>query len=245
MQDLFDELCDAQSPLLYANQYPMRAHASGRGHIISVPDGELYYAPHFFDKKISDRALHLLLENSQHDPLSTHWHDIDNLANIEWRNIQWQQSRISMFGKEMPLPRLSAWYGDDDKEYTYSGIHLTPLPWNPMLDWIRQQLAELCDTTFNSVLLNWYRNGDDHISWHTDAERELGKNPVIASVNFGETRRFLLRRNDDPQQKIELSLDHGSVLIMSGALQHHWQHSVPKQKAVKSSRINMTFRCIK
>ena len=244
MQDLFDTLDEQQSASLYANQYPMREHPSGRGFIISVPDGELFYAPDFFDQKISDRALQVLLDNDQYDPMTTNWHEIDNLSNIKWHSIEWQQSMIKMFGKEMPLPRLSAWYGDNEKRYTYSGIHLTPLPWNPMLNWIRQQLSEQCDTVFNSVLLNWYRNGDDHISWHTDAERELGINPTIASVNFGETRRFLLRRNDDPQQKIELPLSHGSVLIMSGALQHHWQHSVPKQKAVKKSRINMTFRCI-
>ena len=94
------------------------------------------------------------------------------------------------------------------------------------------------------MLLNWYRSGDDHISWHTDAEPELGKNPMIASINFGETRRFLLRRSDDHQQKIEIPLKHGSLLVMSGALQHHWQHSVPKQAKVKNSRLNLTFRVI-
>ncbi|MGP5663045.1 alpha-ketoglutarate-dependent dioxygenase AlkB family protein, partial [Psychrobacter celer] len=97
---------------------------------------------------------------------------------------------------------------------------------------------------FNSVLLNWYRSGEDHISWHTDAEPELGKDPMIASINFGESRRFLLRLQDDHKCKIEIPLHHGSVLVMAGALQHHWQHSVPKQKKVKGSRVNMTFRTI-
>jgi alkylated DNA repair dioxygenase AlkB len=142
------------------------------------------------------------------------------------------------------MPRLSSWHGDPDRPYTYSGITLMPNPWNPMLNWLRDQLELLCDIRFNSVLLNWYRNGQDYISWHTDAEKELGKNPVIASVNFGATRRFLLRRQDNHAEKIELPLDHGSVLIMSGALQHYWQHSVPKQAKVHESRINMTFRVI-
>ena len=94
------------------------------------------------------------------------------------------------------------------------------------------------------MLLNWYRSGEDYISWHTDAEKELGVNPLIASINFGESRRFLLRLKEDHDIKIELPLHHGSVLVMAGALQHHWQHSVPKQKKVKSNRINLTFRTI-
>ena len=115
-------------------------------------------------------------------------------------------------------------------------------PWSAALDWLRDQLQAAVGVRFNSVLLNWYRSGDDHISWHTDAE--LGKNPTIASINFGETHRFLLRRSDDYQHKIEILLKHGSLLVMSGALQHHWQHSVPKQAKVKNSRLNLTFRVI-
>ena len=201
MLDLFAE---PSSELLYADRYPMRPHPSGVGHIIEVPDGELYYAPDFFNQKVSDRALQVLLA----------------------------------------LPRLSAWHGDSDRPYTYSRIQLQPQPWNSALDWLRDQLQAVTGVRFNSVLLNWYRSGDDHISWHTDAEPELGKNPMIASINFGETRRFLLRRSDDHQQKIEIPLKHGSLLVMSGALQHHWQHSVPKQAKIKNSRLNLTFRVI-
>ena len=97
------------------------------------------------------------------------------------------------------------------------------------------------------MLLNLYRDAQDHISWHTDNEPELGKNPVIASVNFGESRRFLLRRHEkerQPLEKIELLLTHGSVLIMQSETQHHWQHSVPKQAKVNQPRINLTFRQI-
>lgn len=245
--DLFDELenDDSQeSNHLFANQYPMLPHQSGRGHTITVPDGELFYAPHFFDPKICDRAMQVLLANEQFDPKHTNWHDVTDIAEINWKNIAWQHDVIKMYGKTMPLPRLSAWYGDNDRPYTYSGIQLQPKPWNTMLSWIRGELLKVSCHDFNSVLLNWYRSGEDHISWHTDAEPELGKNPIIASVNFGASRRFLLRRIDDHQTKIEIPLHHGSLLIMSGALQHHWQHSVPKQSKVKDSRINMTFRKI-
>lgn len=247
--DLFDELTDmdqlAPSSLdLFAGRYPMEPHPSGYGHIISVPDGEIHYAPRFFDQKISDRAMQMLLANDQYDWKTTDWHALETLDEVTWHHIAWQQDMIKMYGKTIPLPRLSAWYGDSDRPYTYSGIKLHPKPWNNLLTWFRAELLKISGQQFNSVLLNWYRSGNDHISWHTDAEPELGQNPVIASINFGASRRFLLRRKDDPQQKIEIPLHHGSLLIMSGALQHYWQHSVPKQAKVKDSRINMTFRQI-
>lgn len=248
MMDLFDQLPEAEplkQALLFADQYPMQLHPSGRGHMITLPDGELFYAPHYFDQKISDRAMQVLLANTHYDWQSTNWHEVEALDQVTWQNIAWQQDVIKMYGKTLPLPRISAWYGDSDRPYTYSGIKLYPKPWNPLLCWLREELLKISGQHFNSVLLNWYRSGADHISWHTDAEPELGKNPVIASVNFGESRRFLLRRQDNPQQKIELPLHHGSLLVMSGALQHHWQHSVPKQAKVKQSRINLTFRQIK
>ena len=135
----------------------------------------------------------------------------------------------------------------ENRPYTYAGITLQPLPWNTGLDYLRDQLLQLSGRRFNSVLLNLYRDGQDHISWHTDNEPELGKNPVIASVNFGESRRFLLRRHEkerQPLEKIELLLTHGSVLIMQGETQRYWQHSVPKQAKVNQPRINLTFRQI-
>lgn len=240
IDDLFAEQQDSSH--LFNGLYPQRPHPCGKGHIISVPDGELVYAPHFFSQKIADRALFLLQENAQY-PQQTQWQDIDTRG-VQWKNINWRQDSISMFGKSTPLPRLSAWYGDSDKPYTYSGLTLEPNTWNPMLNWLRDQLECLTQIRFNSVLLNWYRSGCDHISWHTDDEPELGSDPIIASVNFGATRRFLLRRNDDHATKIELPLGHGSLLIMQGALQHHWQHSIPKEKRVTNGRINMTFRVI-
>ena len=224
--------------------YLVEAHPCGYGHIITVPDGKLWYAPEFFEQRISDRAMQVLLANDNFDWQTTDWHTVDNVNNINWHHIAWQQDIIRMYGKMLPLPRLSVWYGDSDCLYSYSGILLQPKTWNPILSWFREQLQQASGYRFNSVLLNWYRTGDDYISWHADAEPELGQNPVIASINFGASRRFLLRRRDDMACKIELPLHHGSLLLMSGALQHHWQHSVPKQAKVKQSRINMTFRQI-
>ncbi len=238
-----DLFATPEAQALYAGRYPMRPHPCGKGHIINVPDGELFYAPQFFNPNTSDRALARLLANDRHPPTTTNWHDAD-LDGIKWDTIAWRQDHVRLFGRQVPLPRWSAWHGDSDRPYTYSGLTLLPQPWNPLLDWLRDQLQAVSGVRFNSVLLNWYRSGSDHISWHTDAEPELGQNPIIASVNFGATRRFLLRRTDQPQEKIELPLGHGSVLIMSGALQHHWQHSVPKQAKVHDSRVNLTFRVI-
>lgn len=211
---------------------------------INIPNGELIYAPNFFEPKISDRSIEYLLENNQYDWKKVDWKDIDP-STVEWSNILWQQDKVKMFGKSVPLPRLSAWYGDGDRPYTYSGLTLQPKNWNKGLLYLKEQIETIAGNTFNSVLLNWYRNGEDSISWHTDAEPELGKNPVIGSVNFGETRRFLLRRIDDNKVKIDIPLYHGTLLVMLGETQHHWQHSVPKQSRVQSSRINLTFRNIK
>jgi len=188
---------------------------------IQLPDAELLYYPTFFPKAEADRLLTRLLET-----------------------IAWKQDSIRMYGKTIPLPRLSAWYGDDDKPYTYSGITLQPTPWTAELRRIKEQLEAVAGVRFTSVLLNRYRDGKDHIGWHTDAEKELGQNPVIGSVNFGATRRFQLRRLDDHAVKHEVELKHGTLLVMQGATQHHWQHQVPKTAAAIGERLNLTFRVI-
>ncbi len=213
-----------------------------KGWKITIPEGDLWYFPQFFAPKIAQRALSFLLETV--DGQATH---LEDNATVAWKNIPWRQDTIAMYGKKIALPRLSSWHGDSDKPYTYSGITLHPVAWNTALDYLREQLQLLTQERFNSVLLNLYRSGEDHISWHTDDEPELGKNPKIASVNLGESRRFLLRRHEKNRQrleKVELLLSHGSVLIMQGATQHYWQHSVPKQAKVKQPRINLTFRQI-
>lgn len=214
--------------------------------VIQVPDGELIFAERFFNTKISDRSVEYFQENDTYNWQHTDWQQLsaEDLAQVKFTYINWQRDDIKMFGKTIALPRLTAWYGDAGKSYTYSGITSQPQVWNAGLLYIKKQIEQVTGCAFNSVLLNWYRNGEDHMGWHADDEPELGVNPLIASVNFGETRDFVLRRNDEPRQKIVIPLQHGTLLVMGGALQHYWQHSVPKRKRVKGSRFNLTFRTI-
>jgi alkylated DNA repair dioxygenase AlkB len=185
-----------------------------------VDNGEYIFIPNFFNKLDSDNFLQSLKEN-----------------------IEWKQESMNMYGKKIDFPRLTAWYGDSDKPYSFSGIKLNPAPWNEILLNIKNKIELESSVKYNSVLLNRYRNGNDSISWHTDAEKELGRNPVIASVNFGATRKFQLR-HIHTKEKLEVELTHGSLLIMQGELQHFWQHQVPKTAQNVSERINLTFRTI-
>lgn len=186
-----------------------------------IRNGEFFYFPNFFSKAESDLFLQNLKEN-----------------------IDWKQESMNMYGKQANFPRLTAWYGDNDKPYSFSGITLAPKVWTRELLEIKNKIEPLSKVQFNSVLLNRYRSGNDSISWHTDAEKELGINPVIASVNFGATRKFQLR-HIKTKEKLEIELTHGSLLIMQGELQHYWQHQVPKTSKVVNERINLTFRVIK
>jgi len=216
------------------------------GYRIQLPNAELIYIERFFDAKISDRCLAYFLENDRLEWRTTDWKEIsaDQLAQIRFSHINWRQESIRLYGKSIPLPRLTAWYGDRGRSYTYSGIECHPDEWNRGLLYLKRKIEESAGIAFNSVLLNWYRNGDDHLHWHADDEAELGPNPVIASANFGETRDFLIRRHDDHSMRLKLPLRHGTLLIMRGEMQHHWQHSVPKRKKVTGSRFNLTFRRI-
>ena len=216
-----------------------------QGFNIYLPNGELFYSPNFFNKKISDRSVEYFLENSSGYPIDNDWKtlSIEDFEKIIFDNIKWKQEYINLYGRK-PIPRLTAWYGDEGKAYSYSGIQQNPNTWNKGLAYIKEQVEVVAGVTFNSVLLNWYRDGNDYLNWHADDEKELGINPTIASVNFGETRDFQLRNNKNPDLKLTIPLMHGSLLIMSGQLQHYWQHAVPKRKRVKSSRFNLTFRVI-
>jgi alkylated DNA repair dioxygenase AlkB len=213
---------------------------------IRIPDGSLIYSRDFFTRDVSDRVLEYLQKNDSFDPPLTDWGGISeqDIQKINFLNIKWKQELISIYGKVSLLPRLTAWYGDADRSYSYSGIKSQANSWNEGLLYIKRAIEQVSGTTFNSVLLNWYRNGDDHLGWHADNEKELGSNPTIGSVNLGETRDFVLRRNGDPSKKITIPLEHGSLLVMCGAMQHYWEHSVPKRRKIKTSRINLTFRQI-
>ena len=161
------------------------------------------------------------------------------------REIAWQQDRIKMFGREMPLPRLTAWYGDPGAVYTYSRIRMEPRPWNPVLQQIRKRAEAATQTVFNSVLLNYYRNQQDSMGWHADNEAALGLEPVIASVSFGEPREFQFRHLTNKALPIvKIYLPPGSLLLMQGTTQQNWQHRLPGKTAVSGPRINLTFRQI-
>ncbi|WP_347506046.1 alpha-ketoglutarate-dependent dioxygenase AlkB family protein [Pseudomonas anguilliseptica] len=157
----------------------------------------------------------------------------------------WQQPQVQIYGRQLPVPRLVAWYGDAEASYRYSGLTHQPLPWPPLLALIRAQVEQAVGQSLNGVLLNYYRDGQDSMGWHSDDEAELGANPLIASLNLGGTRRFDLRRKGQSRIAHSLPLQHGSLLVMRGPTQHHWQHQVAKTRSPCAPRLNLTFRLIK
>jgi len=159
--------------------------------------------------------------------------------------IAWKQEPIIIFGKKVMQPRMTAWYGDSNKAYTYSGVTMQPLPWTTVLNDIKQQAEQLAGTAFTSALLNLYRDGNDSMGWHRDNEAELGNNPVIASVSFGATRLFKFRDHHSKKVTIPVELTDGSILVMGGRTQHYWEHAVPKTNKPVGARINITFRVIR
>jgi alkylated DNA repair dioxygenase AlkB len=192
------------------------AEALPQGERCEVEDGGvLIYYPHFFTREEAD-ALFAALQ----------------------RGIDWKQEQ-GRFGRS--FPRLTALYADEGVTYTYSGVTYPSLVWTEELDAVRRRVEAAAGAPFNSVLLNRYRDGSDSIGWHADDEPELGVNPVVPSISLGAERRFLLRHNKS-RRKLEYPLRHGSLLVMAGTLQHHWQHSLPKSTAPVGERINLTFR---
>ena len=158
--------------------------------------------------------------------------------------IDWKQYQIKIFGKTLDQPRLTAYYGENHPYYAYSNIKLQPIPFTPILLSIKNKIEALTLEKFNGVLLNYYRNGDDSMGWHADDEKELGTNPVIASLSFGASRNFQLQHSLDKSiSKATIVLNDASLLIMKGVTQHFWKHQIPKQKN-KGPRINLTFRKI-
>ncbi len=158
-------------------------------------------------------------------------------------DIAWTQESVYMYGKDIPLPRMTAWYGDEGMDYSYSGIKTNAKPWIPILLAIKERIEKVSGSAFNSVLLNHYRSGKDSVSWHADDEPELGVNPTIGSVSFGATRKFKFMSNDRSTSG-SVDLAHGSFLLMGGAMQHNWKHSISKVEKKIGERINLTFRTI-
>lgn len=159
-------------------------------------------------------------------------------------NINWKIEYYRMFGKILPSPRMMAWYGNQGLNYRYSGIDHLTIPWNDELITLKNFIEDKLNHRFNSVLANLYRDGQDSMGWHADNEPELGQKPVIASLSLGENRRFVCRKRQDNRQSFSLKLEHGSLLVMSGQTQHHWQHAIPKTKTNCLPRVNLTFRQI-
>mgnify|MGYP005992440173 CR=1 FL=1 len=183
-------------------------------------DGKLVYYPRFIEKQESLDLYHDLLAN-----------------------LQWSQAQIKMFGKLVTIPRLQAWYGDSDAYYKYSGLPLKPLPWLDVLTSLKIKCEQALGKSFNSVLANYYRDNRDSMGWHSDNEKQLGDLPIIASLSFGQQRRFCMRQKSTGE-KFELNLQSGSLLVMQSNIQTHWQHSLPKSAKPLSGRINLTYRRI-
>jgi alkylated DNA repair dioxygenase AlkB len=156
----------------------------------------------------------------------------------------WEQHVLNLFGRSVNAPRLSAWYGDSGACYRYSGVRLEALPWTPALLEIKLIVEGLAGCSFNSVLLNLYRDGADSVGWHADAEPELGRDPTIASVSLGSARLFRLQHKKR-RLRVALQLQPGSVLVMRGVTQHHWRHSLPKTCHHVGARVNLTFRRVR
>ena len=185
---------------------------------IELQDGELLYIANFLD-------------------FEQGWQILESCKN----EIKWEQARLKIYGKEVLSPRLSAWYGDKNIAYRYSGTTFYAREWTETLLKIKNRIEIAAASEFNSVLLNLYRDGNDSMGWHADDEPELGKNPIIASLSLGDSRIFQLKHKTTKEKK-ELELTHGSLLIMKGSLQQHWKHQIPKTKQPKTERLNMTFR---
>ncbi|WP_373056841.1 alpha-ketoglutarate-dependent dioxygenase AlkB [Zunongwangia sp. H14] len=185
-----------------------------------LPDAEILYFPHFFSEK-----------------------DANDYADEILTNTFWRQDSIKIFGKEMLQPRLTALFADNAKSYTYSGLTLQPKPFPEVLLKVKNAVEEVSEVQFTTCLLNLYRNGNDSMGWHADDEKELGKNPEIASVSFGAERVFHLKHKTKTA-RFKLKLENGSLLIMKGSTQHFWKHQLPKTKMDIGPRVNLTFRKI-
>lgn len=200
----------------------LTAQTGGRSlQTLDLPEAEVVLYPAFFSTSEADRLLRDLRDTTA-----------------------WRQETITLYGKTIAVPRLTAWYGDEGTGYIYSGIKNVPLPWTPALREVKRAVEPAAGVVFNSVLLNRYRTGQDSVSWHADNEPEFGEQPVIASVSFGGTRSFQLKHKTRRELKASVELTHGSLLIMRGGTQANWLHQVPKTAKPVEERLNLTFRAV-
>ena len=167
--------------------------------------------------------------------------EADDLLATAINQVAWRQDNIHIAGKSIPIPRLQNWYGDPTTSYTYSRIKLQAVAFPPWMEMLRRRVERQTGNCFNRTLVNYYRDGQDSVDWHADDERELGSEPIIASVRLGQERAFLLRHKTT-KERLNINLPHGSLMMMGSGIQEHWQHSIAKDKNVVGPRINFTFR---
>ena len=189
--------------------------------VLHLPNSDIIYYPGFFST----------------DEASTFF-------DLFKKEVPWQQDSITLFGKTHPQPRLTALYGNNGKSYSYSGITMHPHGFTAELLQIKSKIELEAKVLFTTCLLNYYRDGKDSNGWHADDEKELGKNPVIASISLGAERYFHLRNKENKSIKHKILLEHGSMLLMQGETQHFWQHQIAKTTRKIGERINLTFRII-
>ena len=158
-------------------------------------------------------------------------------------NLPWESMMIKMFGKNTKIPRLQCWIGDEGCDYKYSGKKLNRQNWTKDLTMIRGRIFKQLKIDFNSVLVNYYRDGKDSMGWHSDDEKELGPSPTIASISFG-SERDLVFRNKISKENLSIPQAHGCLILIDGKTQKNWQHSIKKTRKVIGPRINLTFRNI-
>lgn len=184
--------------------------------------GRLFYWPFFYNEKKASTLFSLLEQKTD-----------------------WQEGELTLFGKTHKIPRREAWYGDPEAVYAYSGQSLRPKTWFTELKQIKTDIEKLIGTSFNSVLLNYYKNGDDKMGYHADDELELGPEPVIVSLSLGAGRKFVFKSKGHSAEKREFFLASGDLLVMAGKTQENWKHALPPSKRILNARINLTFRTIK
>jgi alkylated DNA repair dioxygenase AlkB len=196
--------------------------ATGEWRRLALPDAEIYYLPALALEQAPEEILAQLVEQ-----------------------VPWRGEEITVYGKRYLQPRLTAWFGDPDARYSYSGISLEPLPWTDLLAKLRARVEEAAGARFNSVLLNYYRDHNDRMGLHSDDEPELGEYPIIGSLSLGAERTFVLRHKKRKDVRpFRMRLASGSLLLMKGETQHRWKHGIEKEHRACGPRVNLTFRRI-
>ena len=189
--------------------------------VLDLPKAEVIYYPNFLEVK-----------------------EVTSIFESLQKETPWQQDDITVFGKIYAQPRLTALYANNNLPYSYSNITMHPHSFTPLIDNLRKQIEKHTEATYTACLLNLYRDGKDSNGWHSDDEKELGRNPTIASLSLGASRVFKFRSKEEKSKIKSLVIEPGSLLLMKGETQHNWQHQLPKTSKKVTARINLTFRKI-